>query len=132
MTGIGTKDAGRDLEAVQQTLASAWKARDRAAIEQIIAPDWTAIGPNGLITTREELMAPVFELGIQHIDVLDIDDVRVRVFDDVAVVTGRTHVVGRYAETSYDARLRFTDLFIRRSGRWQAVASHTSMLSSTA
>jgi len=58
---------------------------------------------------------------------VEIDDVRVRVFGDAAVVTGRTHGAGEVAGTPYDVVIRFTDVFVRRNGRWEAVASHASL-----
>jgi hypothetical protein len=121
-------DTERVLVEMQQTLATAWTTGDRATIERIIAPDWTAIGPTGEITTRSQLTSPVFDQHTQHIEALDIVDVIVRVFHEAAVVTGRTHVVGRFADMAYEARIRFTDFFVRRDGRWEAVASHATVL----
>jgi hypothetical protein len=54
--------------------------------------------------------------------------VQARVFGDAAVVTGRTHGVGEFAGTGYDVTIRFTDMFVRRDGHWQAVASHASVI----
>lgn len=116
------------LAELQQILAKAWVARDRATIERIIAPEWTSTGPDGTITTRAQVLADVFERGIHRIQQVDIDNVRVRVFGDAAVVTGRTHGVGSVSGTSYDVRIRFTDVFVRLGSRWQAVASHASLL----
>jgi len=51
----------------------------------------------------------------------------VQLFGDTAVVTGRTHGTGDFAGVSYDVVIRFTDTFVRRENRWQAVASHSSL-----
>jgi ketosteroid isomerase-like protein len=53
-----------------------------------------------------------------------LDDIEVRLFGDAAVVTGRNHARGTQSGTPFDVRLRFTDVFLRRSGQWQAVAWH--------
>ena len=58
-----------------------------------------------------------------------VDEVEVRVFGDAAVVSGRTHAVGEFADQRYDVHIRFTDTFVKRRGQWQAVASHASLLS---
>ena len=34
----------------------------------------------------------------------------------------------RVAAAGYDVVIRFTDVFVRRDGSWQAVASHASLL----
>ncbi len=116
------------LAELQQTLARAWVAGDRTTIERIIAPEWTSTGPGGTVTTRAQVLEDVFERGVHRIQRVEIDDVRVRVFGDAAVVTGRTHGVGNVSGKGYDVNIRFTDVFVRRGSQWQAVASHASLL----
>jgi uncharacterized protein DUF4440 len=122
-------DAG--LVALQQVLARAWVSGDRAMVERIIAPEWTSTGPDGRTTDRATVLTQVFETGVHKIRKLEIDDVRARLFSDAAVVTGRTHGVGEFEGSGYDVIIRFTDTFIRREGRWQAVASHASLVESS-
>ena len=123
---VETDEDKAQLSDLQQALARAWVAGDRATIEKIIAPDWATTGPDGGKGDRATVLAQVFETRVHTIQHLEIDDVQVRVFEDAAVVTGRTHGVGTYAGAPYDVVIRFTDTFVRRDGRWQAVASHAS------
>jgi len=116
------------LAALQQALAQAWISGDRATIDRIIAPDWRSTGPDGRMTDRAGVLADVFETRRHRIHRVEIDDVTARVFGDAAVVTGRTHGVGEFEGAAYDVVIRFTDTFVRRDGRWQAVASHASLL----
>ena len=118
------------LARLQQTLAKAWVSADRATIERIIAPDWKSTGPDGRMADRAGVLADVFETRVHRIHRVEIDDVNARVFGDAAVVTGRTHGVGEVDGSTYDVVIRFTDTFVRREGRWQAVASHASLLAS--
>ena len=126
----GERDLARRLAAdyrLQQVLARAWTGRDRATVERIIAPEWRSTGPDGRATDRPQLLADVFEKRVHKIHTVEIDDVRVRVYGDAAVVTGRTHGVGEFAGSPYDVVIQFTDTFVRRAGQWQAVASHASL-----
>jgi ketosteroid isomerase-like protein len=116
------------LAQLQQDLAKAWVSGDRATIERIISPDWRSTAPDGRVTDRASVLADVFEKRAHRIRRLEIDDVRVRIFGDAAVVTGRTHGVGEVAGAPYDVVIRFTDTFVRRDGRWSVVASHASLL----
>jgi ketosteroid isomerase-like protein len=118
----------KELAELQQTLARAWVGGDRPTIERIIAPDWRSTGPDGRTMDRADVFAEVFENRRHKILKVDIDDVNVRVFGNAAVVTGRTHGVGEVEGSPYDVFIRFTDTFVRRNGRWQAVASHASLL----
>ena len=116
------------LVALQQTLAKAWLSRNRAEIERIIAPEWRTTGPDGRTTARATIIEQVIQTRVHRIDRLDIDDVSARVVGDAAVVTGRTHGVGAFDGAPYDVVIRFTDTFVRRDGRWQAIASHASLV----
>lgn len=126
-----TRSAGADEAALlelQQVLARAWLAGDRHTIEQIIGPEWTSTGPDGSASNRAKVLDEVFETHVHKILRLEIDEVRARVFGDAAVVTGRTHGVGEFGGAPYDVTIRFTDTFVRRGGRWQAAASHASLV----
>ena len=58
------------------------------------------------------------------LQVLDLSDLSIRVEGNAAVATGVNHVVGRDAEGKpIDRRVRFTDVFIKRDGRWQVWAT---------
>jgi hypothetical protein len=116
------------LTELQQALAKAWMSADRATIDRIIAIDWKSTGPDGRMTDRAAVLGDVFETRRHKIQRVAIDDVTARVFGDAAVVTGRTHGVGEFDAAAYDVVIRFTDTFVRRDGRWQAVASHASLV----
>ena len=45
-----------------------------------------------------------------------------------AVVTGWLVVRGRGSSGAFERRYRFTDTWVKRSGRWQIVAAHVSMI----
>ncbi len=62
------------------------------------------------------------------IETLKVDDLSVRAFGDAAVVTGRTTVTTGGADPTLT--LRFTDVFVRRAGRWQVVASQATRIGS--
>jgi hypothetical protein len=48
-------------------------------------------------------------------------ELSVRVFGDAAIITGRNTITG--VQRARTARIRFTDVFVRRDGRWQAVGA---------
>jgi hypothetical protein len=128
--GTSADDVAGDtatLAQIQQRLAAAWVAGDRMMLERLIAPEWRSTGPDGRLSDRATVLADVFERRVHRIRRLEIDDVRVDLFENVAIVRGRTHGVGDFAGTPYDVRIRFTDTFIRRNSDWQAVASHASL-----
>jgi hypothetical protein len=110
-----------DFARIEQELARAWVEGDRAAIERLVADDWTTTDISGRVRTRAEVMTDMFRGGTKPIAAMTIDDVPVRMLGDVAVVTGRT--TARATGSQTDIILRFTDVFTLREGRWQIVAS---------
>ena len=116
------------LKQIQQELAAAWLARDRATIERLIAPDWAVTHVAGQRLTRADVFRDMFESDATRMESTTVDDIDVRLFGDTAVVTGRTHASGSQSGAPFDVRLRFTDVFVRRSDQWQAVASHATLI----
>ena len=122
-----TSDIQR-LREIQEELAAAWAARDRATIERLIAPDWSVTHIEGQRLTRSEVFRMMFEGDVSQAEPSTVDEVDVRIFGDAAVVTGRTHARGSLSGEPYDMQLRFTDVFVRRHEGWQAVASHATLI----
>lgn len=120
-------DDRQQLEDIQQQLARAWITHDRSTLERLLAPDWMVTHIDGRMSTREEVLRE-FDTGANRLLDCQIDDVRVRMFEGFAIVTGRTHAHGEYKSQKYDVTLRFTDVFVHRHKQWQAVASHASQI----
>lgn len=60
---------------------------------------------------------------------LELSDMNTRIQGDVGIVTGINHVKGTDAAgKAFDRRIRFTDTFIRRDGRWQVWATQGTLL----
>lgn len=123
--GQGSPDA-ETISNIEQQLAKAWVSRDRATIDAILAPEWSVTDAAGRVLTKQQVMQESFDSPDRRIETMAIDDVQVRTFGDMAVATGRTRATGSYRGTSSSMVLRFTDVFVRRGGRWQVVASHGS------
>ena len=116
----------RELKRIEQQLASSWKSGDCDAWGANIAPEWSVIHITGTVIKKDEALRMCRQPQVR-IETLSIDELIVRVFDNAAVVTGRTLVTtgGTNVES---VTLRFTDVFIRRRGRWQIVASQVTRL----
>jgi Domain of unknown function (DUF4440) len=116
----------RDLKRLEQQLATTWQNRDCDGWGAILATDWSVIHITGAIITKAQAVemcrAPRPAAGT-----ISMDEISVRTFDDAAVVTGRTTMITGGAKSD-TVRLRFTDVFIRRGGHWQVVASHATRL----
>jgi len=121
-------DVVEELSRIEERLAAAWVADDRSFHERVLADDWSVIDGAGRVLTKAEVLAESFGVEDREITLGRIDDLKVRPFENWAVVTGRTHVTGRHRDEPFEVTLRFTDVFARRDGDWQVVASQATLL----
>jgi ketosteroid isomerase-like protein len=101
--------------------------RDSSALEQLVASRFVNTEYDGEVSDKQKFLAdirdPLFKPALAT-----IQDVKVNFFGDTAVVTGVYHTQGTYQGKPYDHIGRFTDTWISDMGKWQCVASHTSLL----
>ena len=100
---------------------------DAAALNRIYADDFIGIGPSGTVRTKPQVLADFtsHDLSFQSITT---DEVRIRVYGNTAVETGRTTTVGQDKGKVVPRDNRFTRVWVRRQGRWRLVANHYSTL----
>jgi ketosteroid isomerase-like protein len=118
----------RELEQIEQRLADTYKAGDCDAWGAMLAPEWSVIHITGAVIPKVDAVR-VCEEERPTFTELRYDELSIRVFGDSAVVTGKTTATVA-GTTPITIVLRFTDVFLRRAGRWQVVASHATRLGS--
>ncbi len=126
--GAAERSDERELRDIQQRLARGWIEKHPATIEAILAPEWTVIQADGTVHDRGEILDAVFVAKVFDIEDVNVSDVEVRLYGTTAVVRGVTVARGRINGQSVSAHIRFTDVFVKRDGRWQAVASQATAL----
>ncbi len=94
---------------------------DRAALNRIIADDFLGTGPRGNTLTKTDVIPAD---GVTHGLAISGQDIKVRVFGDTAIVTGR----GLPKGAPERPELRITVVFVKRADRWQMVAGHLSAM----
>jgi uncharacterized protein (TIGR02246 family) len=124
-----TPTPSEELTQIQHRLMRAWIEGDRQYIDSVLASDWTTTDTSGHVLTKAQVVKEMFDSGDRRIESGAIDEVTVRMLgESTAVVTGRTAAVGSYKGTHASVTLRFTDVFVKREGRWQAVASQGTLI----
>src|SRR5580765_1866381 len=62
-----------------------------------------------------------------HVELAEIPEMKIRMHGDTAVVTGVYHEKGVDNQRTYDYHDRFTDIWMKKSGKWRLVAAHYSV-----
>ena len=118
--------AEQEVLQFERDACKAFLDADKAALEQVLTPDFTLTLSNGDVSTRAD---EINELrgGKVHYDAFENYDMLARLYgNDTAVVLGKTRVKGTSDGKPFDRVVQFTDTLIKRDGRWQLVAGHVS------
>ena len=102
---------------------------DTLALRRIYADDFVGIGPTGVVRNKAEVIADFTSHALTY-QSITTDEVRVRVYGNTAVETGRSTMVGRDRDKAVPRDNRFTRVWVMTAGRWQLVANHYSLLTS--
>jgi ketosteroid isomerase-like protein len=100
---------------------------DRVALDRIYADDFIGIGPSGTVRTKPQVLADFTSHDLKF-QTITTDDVRIRVYGNTVVETGRSSMVGQDKGRVVPRDNRFTRVWVRRQGRWRIVANHYSLL----
>jgi ketosteroid isomerase-like protein len=100
---------------------------DAVALDRIYANDFIGIGPSGTVRTKPQVISD-FTSGDLKFQSITTDDVRVRVYGNTAVETGRSIMSGQDKGKTVPPDNRFTRVWVKQQGRWRLVANHYSSL----
>ena len=110
-------------------LANAWVTAelrgDIPLLERQLSDDFIGIGPLGFMLTRQEWIAR-HQSGDLKYESFTLDEVKVRVYNDAAILTGRQVQDGAYRGNSIKAQFRTTLVFVKQQGQWQLASLHLS------
>jgi ketosteroid isomerase-like protein len=123
--------AAREVRATLGQWVGAYLRHDPAALDSILADEWTYSGGGSPTPQTKAGAMAEFRTSTDRYLAVDVEDVNVRVYGSTAIVTGREAVRVASGRDTSTVRLRFTDVYARRGGRWRAVATHSSPIAAT-
>lgn len=111
----------REIIEMEHQAREASLHRDADFSQRTLAEDYVGITPLGQVTTKQETVS-ARKSGQLRYDDISVTDMVVRVYGDTAVVTARADVKGRQLGEDFSGPYRYTRVWVRRTGRWQAVS----------
>lgn len=107
----------------EQTWARALEQRDVAALGCILAQEFEDADPDGVLTDRAMTLAKASEHPPVH---HDLSELHAHVQGDSGYIRGLASAVDAHGKVLF--KVRFTDVYAYRDGRWQCVAGHESLV----
>ena len=101
--------------------------KDRAAIEHNMAEDFRQIDGSGNVETKSSFVNDLVSPDLQ-IDPYVVEDFEVRIYGDVALLSGRTRMSGRHKGKQFTSHYRYIDIYVRRGGEWKIVSVQISRI----
>jgi ketosteroid isomerase-like protein len=122
-----SKAAEQELVKVEDDWKKAVIDRDTAALQRLHADEYIATDQEGAVWNKAEDI-DIDSKGASRVTSYKLEDVKVRLYGDVAVVTGRNASKGTLLGNPVSGKVRFTDVFVKRDDRWQCVASQATRI----
>jgi len=98
---------------------------DADALDRLWADDLVVTVPNMPVMTKPDVLG-FARSGRSKFQRYETSDLRVRVYGDAAVVTGRVQRTRTFKDRPVEDDWRFTKVYVRRAGQWRVVAYHAS------
>ena len=113
------------IRALESKWVDAYKQRQVATVASLLADDYVITLEDG--STYGKVGFISYNAGSLRVDLAEMSDLKIRMHDNIAVVTAAYHERGVYGGKPYDYHDRLTDVWMRTAGKWQLIASHYSL-----
>jgi ketosteroid isomerase-like protein len=123
----GTDDDGKSLPAIDASWNSLRLESDVEGLERLLCDDWLLTHSDGRVQDKADYLKELSSRTRAN-QVIENQDVEVRLHGDTAVVTGTSVQAGTSNGQPWSGRFRFTRTWILRDGDWRMLASHSSRI----
>jgi ketosteroid isomerase-like protein len=100
--------------------------KDRATMERYYAEDYMYVHSNGTVLNKTQEIAESMSPD-QAWTAHKSDDLKVRVYGTVAIVTGLSTLTGS-SKSYVPGPRRYTEVWVKRNGRWQMVGGQSTLV----
>src|SRR5215472_3081202 len=119
------KSAAVTIRTLEQKWVDAYKARQITTVASLLSDDYVITQEDGSVYGKVGFIS--YNAGSLRVDVAEVSDLKIRMHDNIAVVTGAYHEKGMLGGKPYDYHDRLTDVWMKTAGKWQLIASHYSL-----
>jgi hypothetical protein len=100
---------------------------DGAVLRDLLADDYLLINSQDQRETKAQFIGDYTAAGFT-MDPFAIDDQVIKVWADGAILGGAVTATGTSDGKPYSIRLRFTDVWAKRDGKWRVIFTHANRI----
>jgi len=124
---MNRENTEQEVLRLADTWATAELRGDTTFLESTLADDFIGIGPLGFMLTRQEWLAR-HQSGDLKYESFSLDEVKVRMYNDAAILTGRQVQNAAYRGNSIQGQFRTTLVFVQQQGQWRLASLQLSTI----
>jgi ketosteroid isomerase-like protein len=122
---VDASAAAREVEQAENGRLTSMERGDIDAVSRVIADDFMVTGADGRTSGRSEYLARLRNASSPRPHLIH-DDVKIRVYGDAAVITGRSRSVVNGQEQP--GQVRYIHVYTRQSGAWRMVSMQVTRI----
>lgn len=120
-------DLHKQIEALEMQWRDAVLHNDVRQMDRLLADDYLGISANGTVETKSEELAQS-RAGTLRIQSLNLNDIKVRIYGNTAVVTSRAELTGVNGQSDISGNYRYTRVYNKRYGKWRIISFEASRI----
>ena len=111
------------IRALEAKVLEAYRQRQVDAFATLLDDDFVITFEDGSTYSKTGYLSYTATSSLQ-IDISEMSDTKVRLHGNTAVIIGSYHELGRESGQPFEYHDRFTDVWMKKDGKWRLVASH--------
>ena len=116
----------QELRSLESQWQEALTRRDLAILDRLMADDYALTTVSGGVVNKARVLAEVKSANATA-DVRNTD-VAVRVYGEVAIVTGLALISGKFNDKDVSTRSRYIKVYVKRQRQWRVVAAQATLI----
>lgn len=121
-------NAAEEIKKLEDDLIAAILRRDSGFLNDILAEDLSVITPFGDLVSKSMMVK--FDENLVNESIVT-DEIKIRIYGETAIVTGRATIKSRYANQDLSGQYRFTRVYFKRE-RWRIIAYQATRIADAA
>ena len=111
-----------ELRLAEHSRVEALVNSDVARLEKLLGDDLTYTHSTGIKESKAEFLHRIQSGELKYESMQHENEVSARLYGDTGVLTGTSRVKVRAQSQTLNLHIRFTEVWVKRSGTWQLVA----------